>query len=317
MTVSAWVVGGSGLLGSSLVSRLEQVDTEHIYASRIDWSSPQASLEDLETGLKVWLTTRQAERFELYWAAGAAVVASGSEATQKEELVFSRFLNLLQHELERSPVKVALFLASSAGGIYAGGSGAPFLESSPSLPTTAYGEAKQAMEQRLIELASVVEMDVFVGRISNLYGPGQRIDKAQGFISHLCKSMVTRVPMSVYVPLDTMRDFIHSDDAAHVIVTGMRQLGTAVAQTVVKNICSGRSTTLGYVLHDAKLAFKRAPSIVVAPTRQAIGQVLDLRISSEVWTELDTIPRRSLLVGLSQTRASIERQAFSKGHLFE
>jgi UDP-glucose 4-epimerase len=292
------------------------MDSVRLHRQRIDWSDPESSLNDLGVGLKRWLNDPDAERFELYWSAGVTVVSSNAEQSLAEEVVFARFLDLLRPALARCSQRVSIFLASSAGGVYAGGRNAPFCESSVPVPVTNYGRAKLSMEQRLS--ACVTDnVTVLVGRISNLYGPAQRIEKAQGFISHLCKSMVTREPMSVYVPLDTMRDFIHADDAAHVIVAGMQLLSSEEhphGSAVVKNICSGRSTTLGHILHEARLAFKRQPAIVVAPTWRAEGQVLDLRISSEVWPELDRLPRRSLLVGLAQTRANMERQMMSRGY---
>lgn len=315
MIASSWVVGSTGLLGSSLVLQIEQSGSATLQRHHVDWSDPRQSLIDLEAGMRAWFACPGAERFELYWAAGAAVVSSSADQTRQEETIFSLFLDMLQSEMVRRPREVTFFLASSAGGIYAGGNGAPFHESSSTSPITHYGEAKLAMEDRLRQIR-YDNLRVLIGRISNLYGSGQRIAKAQGFVSQLCKAMVTRVPMSVYVPLDTMRDFLHSDDAARVIVAGMQLLTQEEARVppvVVKNICSGTSTTLGHVIHEARLAFRRQPAIVVAPTWRAAGQVLDLRISSEVWKELDSIPRRSLLVGLAQTRSGIERQLMSKG----
>jgi hypothetical protein len=53
--------------------------------------------------------------------------------------------------------------------------------------------------------------------------------------------------------------------------------------------------------------------VALASSALAQGQVHDLRISSVIWPELNDIPRRSLVVGLSQTRAALEAQAQASG----
>jgi len=47
-----------------------------------------------------------------------------------------------------------------------------------------------------------------VGRMSNLYGPGQNLKKVQGLISQMCLRVLTRQPLVLYVPLDTIRDYL-------------------------------------------------------------------------------------------------------------
>jgi UDP-glucose 4-epimerase len=167
---------------------------------------------------------------------------------------------------------------------------------------------KLVMEQLVAELAEATGARGVLGRISTLYGPGQRIDKPQGFVAHLCKSFLTRRPMTIYVPLDTMRDYIYADDAAEVIVAAMARViaGDYAGQAVTKNIASHVPTTLGHVLHESTLVFKHRPDIILTASAMARGQVHDLRIESTTWPELNDIPRRSLLVGLAQTRASME-----------
>ena len=64
---------------------------------------------------------------------------------------------------------------------------------------------------------------LLVGRISNLYGPGQNLAKPQGLVSQLCRAQLTRQPLSVYVSLDTMRDYLYVDDAAAMVVAATRR----------------------------------------------------------------------------------------------
>ncbi|WP_331901568.1 NAD-dependent epimerase/dehydratase family protein [Lacisediminihabitans sp.] len=316
MTNSTWVVGSSGQLGSALVRRLTEDAATTVISRRIDWANSTARDEDLRTGLEEWLSVDGATAFNLIWAAGAAVTSTGVGSLEEETNVFKRFLHLVGESVRARGLAAdtSLFLASSAGGIYAGASPAPFTEQTIPAPVSPYGEAKLEMEETVRRLVRDSGIRALIGRISNLYGPGQRISKPQGFVSQLCKSMLYRTPFSVYVPLDTMRDYVYTDDAAEIILASLERLGKAdPGTTLVKNIASQVPTTLGHILHEARVVFKRKPDVILASSALAAGQVMDLRIESTVWTDLNDLPRRSLLVGLAETRAGMELQLRVKG----
>ena len=315
MPTIAWIVGGSGLLGSALVRLLDLQPGTIVLRTPTNWSDSAGSVSDLKAGAERWLSTPGATRFDLYWAAGAGVTSTGNDVLNQETLVFEGFLDGLRAFVGNRAGDIGIFLASSAGGVYAGSAGAPFTELSEVVPISPYGVAKLAMERMLRDFTASAGVRSFSARISNLYGPGQRIEKPQGFISHLCRSLLSRIPMAVYVPLDTMRDYIYVDDAAVVIIQGMDLLHAEAGPPaiVIKNVCSGVPTTMGHILHEAKLVFKRTPVIIVAPSVLGVGQANDLRVVSVVWPELERIPRRPLLIGLVQTRANMEIQRSTMG----
>lgn len=317
MTTASWIVGGSGLLGSATIAAILS-SGGHVTSPRIRWNSPDESVDDLTAGIDAFLDTPGATALRLFWAAGAGVTSTGADPLAIEKAVFEQFCERLAERLESRPEGAApfsMFLASSAGGIYSGATGAPFDEDTVPAPVSHYGETKLAMERAVGRLVDRTGIRAVVGRITTLYGPGQRVDKPQGFISHLCKSMITNRPMSVYVPLDTLRDYLHVDDAATVVLAAMDRLesDTPVRSLVVKNLGSHVSVTLGRVLQEARLVFKRRPSVALAISEHASGQVHDLRVTSSVWPELEHLERRTLLVGLAQTKASMERRLNAGG----
>ena len=317
MTTAVWVVGATGQLGTALLQRLGQRSAVTIVRYDIRWDDTESSIHDLTLALDGWLATPDATCFELYWAAGSAITSTSAGAVAQEIAVFEHFLDAFARAVELArPIDVALFFASSAGGLYSGSnSGPPFHEDAEVAPVTPYGEAKLAMETAVRRTAVATGTKLLIGRISTLYGAGQRIAKAQGFVSQLCRSYIVRQPLGVYVSLDTMRDYVHADDAASVIVaaTLRRANEAAGGDIVVKNIASHAPMTLGEVIHQARLVFKRAPSLVLATSALAGGQVRDLRIGSSVWPDLNDLPRRPFVVGLAQTRASLERQMRAGG----
>lgn len=317
MTSASWVVGASGLLGSALTAAIAD-DSTSVISPRVRWANAADSLADLDAAMETWLSTPGADRFRLYWAAGAGVTSTAAEPLAREQEVFEEFCSRLAARLAPSPElasRVSIFLSSSAGGAYSGALGAPFTEGTPPTPVTHYGQTKLAMESALTALVASTGSRAVIGRISTLYGPGQRIDKPQGFISHLCKSMLTNRPMHIYVSLDTLRDYLHVDDAATVIAACMDRLdeGEYTGRAVVKNLGSHVSVTIGRVLHEARLVFKRAPTVALATSEYASGQVHDLRIASSTWPELNLIERRTLLVGLAQTKASMQNRLNASG----
>ena len=64
------------------------------------------------------------------------------------------------------------------------------------------------MEADLRRFAAATGTAVLVGRIANLYGPGQNLAKPQGLVSQLCLANLTGQPLSIYVSLDTLRDYL-------------------------------------------------------------------------------------------------------------
>jgi UDP-glucose 4-epimerase len=148
-----------------------------------------------------------------------------------------------------------------------------------------------------------------IGRVSNLYGPGQNLAKAQGLISVFAKAYLTAQPVSVYVSLDTLRDYLYVDDAARLVVTGMRRLAQPDVQPgdcVTKILASQRSDTIGSLIGACRTIFKRSPRVVLGASPFAKAQASDLRMQSVIWPELDQHPVTPLAVGLDSTVRDIQ-----------
>ena len=66
-------------------------------------------------------------------------------------------------------------------------------------------------------------VNLLIGRLSNLYGPGQNLAKPQGLVAHVGDSVLRRQPISVYVPLDTIRDYLYASDAGRMVVEALER----------------------------------------------------------------------------------------------
>ncbi len=214
------------------------------------------------------------------------------------------------------PAAGAVFVASSVGGVYAGAHDAPYTELHEPAPTSAYGRAKLAGEQVAHDFAAATGVPVVIGRITNLYGPGQDLRKPQGLISHLCRAHLTRTPISIYVSLDTIRDYLYVDDCADLIVdalAGAAAFAAADGRAVVKILGAHQGVTIGTLLGEFRRVFKRTPWVLLGTSPNARYQAGDLRIRSVVWPELDRRPMTSLPAGMAATAEDLFRMVKGAG----
>jgi UDP-glucose 4-epimerase len=163
------------------------------------------------------------------------------------------------------------------------------------------------MEASAADFARATGVPTLIGRLTNVYGPGQNLAKPQGLISQLAKAYLLRRPISVYVSLDTIRDYIYVDDCAEMIVAGMERLGrtTPPDAAVVKIVGSGVPVTVGAILGDFRRLFRRRPPTVLGDSPARRFQVKDLRMRSLVWPELNRFSRTTLPTGIGATVADL------------
>lgn len=215
-----------------------------------------------------------------------------------EAAVFREFLASVSELPESVRARGRIFLASSVGGAYAGSSSPPFTEATPAVPMSAYGETKLSMEQALRDTATSSGFRGFIARITNLYGPGQDLGKGQGLISVIVESYVTGRPVSIYVPLDTLRDYIYVDDCARVILAAMSRVASEPAGSVVTKIVGAMDAlSIGAIMGEMS-RLRRKPVPIVTGQGDATGQASDLRVRSIVWPELDAFVSTTVPEGL-------------------
>ena len=304
-----WVVGSSGLLGGALRRRLV-ADGHRVLVHAVPWADTAGSEQALRSGIDALVAAAGPDPWRVAWCAGAGVVGTSPAELDTEVATFSRFLD----DLADRAGPGTLFVASSAGGLYAGASGAPFTEAHPVQPLAPYGWAKLEIEQRARAFADRTGSAVLLGRISNLYGPGQNVDKPQGLITQLLRSYLTGQPVSVYVSLDTLRDYLFADDAASMIIDGLDRVAQLVGtpdRIVVKILSSGRSVSVGTLMAEARRVLKRPPLVVLGASPNARFQVRDLRLRSLVWPEMQARTFTTLAAGIAATGEGLLRRALA------
>jgi UDP-glucose 4-epimerase len=267
--VITWVIGQGGLLGSAVARRVGR-----LYApGPIPWQEPQRARETLHDQARGLEREAGGGPWRVIWAAGSATTSSPRHEALAELVPLQALLSGLRSALP--PGDGCFVLTSSAGGVYAGAAHPPFSTTTTPAPLSPYGELKLAQEALATEtLAGIVP--VVVGRISNLYGPGQNLDKLQGLISHLARAAVTRQPVNIFVPLDTTRDYLTADDAAAAILQATeRRTSPGVSLEI---IATGRGTTIGQLIRTMNEIAKRKVPVALGTHPSALAQAPDLRL---------------------------------------
>jgi UDP-glucose 4-epimerase len=296
-----WIVGSGGLLGSHMDSAMRRhLPSARFWKSHLlhfSWTDPTRLAGELSQAAAQFAATVRAQgnAWIFLWCAGKGAMNSPRATLEPEWVAWNRLLDQLATLSNHSPG--CIFLASSAGGVYGGSVSELLTEDTLPRPNSEYGTHKLRMEESLRDRTSSLSTCSYViGRISSLYGPGQDLRKAQGVISHLSCCLIYRYPVSIYVPLDTRRDYLFVDDCADQIAAGLRRMMNERPQKVLKIFANEQSTSLAQIVGVFFRMAKHRPLIV---SRQASGiQSISLRFRSNVWRDLGDVRKTDLAAGI-------------------
>jgi UDP-glucose 4-epimerase len=250
------------------------------------------------TGYQSWI---------IIWAAGCGVVGSSREALDGETVNWRYLLHLVDIALITTPDARSglVFMASSAGGVYGNSPDTLLTEISTYAPISDYGRSKLEQEDFLRGWAATRNnVSYLIGRISNLYGPGQNLAKPQGLISHLSRRLIYNCPLHIFVSLDTIRDYIFAEDCAAQIVESLRFLmqsgePPASGQGLVKIFAGEEAISLAQIVGVfTHLANRRHPRLVSSANSMTKEHPRHLQFRSVVAPDLRHLPRTSLGVGI-------------------
>jgi UDP-glucose 4-epimerase len=287
------VAGAGGLLGKAVCAHLGAA----AHPAQVRWGTPETDADLRDAARRLVAQWPGVRSWQVLWCAGAGVHGTSQEQFDVEIETFARFLGMLPREL---PGQISLFLASSAGGIYSGVD-PPFTERHQPNPISPYGRTKLATEELASEFAARNGQPTVIGRIANLYGPGQNLAKPQGLISQLCWAQVLARPTSIYVSPDTIRSYLYVSDCAEMIVGALALARTGTRTATTKIFTSPRGVTIGAILGECRRVFGRPVKVVLGTSPLARFQPTNLSLRSVTWPELDGLARTPLPAGIAAT----------------
>jgi UDP-glucose 4-epimerase len=286
------------LLGGAVSAVLSR-DHELFAPGRIDWRNDAEA--ELRTAAARFRTQASDRPWVIAWCAGVGFV--GATAAQ-----ITRETDLLAALIDSFPngSNGVVFHSSSAGGVYAGSSAVPISESAEERPLSSYGMAKLEQESLLKAWCDRTEGAVVIGRISNLYGPAQSLSKSQGLVSATVRATLLRKPLQIFVPLDTIRDYLYVDDCAQMVRHLIRLATPRTA--VVKILASGRPLSVGGLLAEVRRVSRTNPLVVMSADPQPSAHGSRLVFRSTVLPEVDRRSFTSLPAGIGAVIAATRAQ---------
>jgi UDP-glucose 4-epimerase len=300
----SWVIGASGLLGSALRARLPDHDV--LLGTKVPWQDPASAVATLERDLARFRSgCGRDDRWTVYWAAGAGVIGSDPSVFERETATLAGFVAALARDL---PAGAGAFFLASSASVYAGSPRAPFTESTRPAPRSTYAEAKRGQEVLVSETLSG-RLPHVIGRISTLYGPGQDLTKSQGLVSKMCLQAVRHQSVSVFVPLDTLRDYLYAGDAAALIrrfTEAARAAGDLRTRTRV--VCHGSSLTIGELTARVRAIGHRRIGLFHRAGDPSPLHVRDLRLGTEFDEEIAGLPRTPISTGIHAVYSDVLRR---------
>jgi UDP-glucose 4-epimerase len=311
MTLS-WVIGSGGLLGSALVRTLQaNKDPVYVPTESFAWSDGARLQGQLSSALATFAAlARAAGLWEIHWAAGVGTMGSSAPELATETSAWNHLLKLIARNdvLGAMPGRIAL--SSSAGAIYAGLQVDVINEACFEAPTTPYAQAKLEQERLLRDFAGLgLSVVALSARISTLYGPGQAYGKRQGLIAHMARSIVRNRPIQIFVPFDTVRDYITADDAAALMVQALR-CGQEPGMTM-RIVASERPTSIAEIVATFRRVARRPPLIATSASKLSALYLRRVQFRSSLPLPRAT-PQTGLPIGVAQVLAA-ERLAFARG----
>lgn len=162
---------------------------------------------------------------------------------------------------------VPVVYASSAA-VYGAQDHLPLSENLPPQPLTAYGVDKFGSELHARVAANIHGMATVGLRFFNVYGPGQQPDSPYSGVVSIFMDRITRGrPLDLHGGGVQSRDFIFVADVVEALRAAMRCFQGKSRQSVVLNVCTGRSTSIAGLARLMMTAAGRSVSIRELPLR--------------------------------------------------
>lgn len=300
---TAWVIGSGGLIGRSLVRELDSRGIAVYRPPVARWAWDQEGTFRLQVATAVdgfvdW--ARRHGSWSIYWAAGTSSMSSSEAFLSMESRLVGTLVNAVASNAPLMATRGAFALVSSAGGVYSGARTPLISEETPPAPTNPYGAGKLHQEDLLVHPALIAAgCRTLLARVSTVYGPFQAKGRRQGLISHIARCIVRRQPAAIFVPLDTIRDYIYADDAARVLVESLQACRESDCPTI-KIVASERPATVADIIGTFQRVSHRALRFTTQTSPASSLYVWRSRFRSVVFPELARLSSTPLLVGVER-----------------
>ena len=207
-----WILGASGLIGSSVARAVLNQATHDLFVPNLEIVWPNPTWKPLIQEFKYRVGRNP---WNVIWAAGTMRALDNTDVGARECLNFEAFCTDLRQIVDLD--NGTLMFLSSAGGIYGGSRDVPFRVETPVAPANAYGWSKLCQENKVSELREA-GLRVQIVRPTNVYGVPTPGRVHRGIVGRLLEAAMSGTAVDIYSPLNSRRDYMYADDLADVLV---------------------------------------------------------------------------------------------------
>jgi UDP-glucose 4-epimerase len=248
------VFGKNGLIGRSIVESLSRLGHLVYENSSINWSNRDVAPDQIRDSVYGFFDSTSSEEWMIFWFAGKGGFSVSQEQLDFDQIMFDCLLESVEKYIKQPGLVV---LASSAGALYSSDSDMPFDETSFVKPNSSYGRLKMIQELALASFSSRTGCPSLITRISTVYGSGGDFRNGYGLINHLCRSDVRRFPVEIFVPMETSRNYIYSEDAGELVVRFALSCFSDSRMLNIRNVVAPSSVSIAEIVSICSKIFKR------------------------------------------------------------
>lgn len=283
------VTGGSGFIGTRLVTALQSAGAEVVVVDRRPYPDPAVrmitgDLCDPEVRRAAFSTELDGV---VHLAAVTSVLRSVEDPAGVYRLNVDASAALLELARERG---VPRFVFASTNAVTGDVGDAPISEQVPPRPLTPYGATKAAVEMLLSAYAAVYGMRTCAARFANVYGPGML--HKDSFVPRLMRAAAAGRGVQVYGDGVQLRDYVHVDDVVEAVLLAWR-----TGHTGPLVIGSGTSVSVNDLIDAARRVTGAAIPVEHVPAKDGEMPAVVLDISAA--RKLGYEPRHDLSSGLA------------------
>jgi UDP-glucose 4-epimerase len=303
---SCLVLGGAGFIGSHLAEVLLQAGHRVRIFDRPHLDRLPSFLQRREfevfTGdfLNPYVLSAALEGSEIVFHLVSTTLPKTSNDNPVYDVESNVVGTLRLLELCRSQGVRKVVFVSSGGTVYGVPRSVPIDETHPTEPICSYGIQKLVIEKYLQLNHRIHGLDYCVVRPSNLYGPRQRLDVAQGAVAVFLDRALRGQPIEVWGDGSAVRDYLYVGDAAEALLKAAAFEG----EPRLFNIGSGVGSSLKQLIKEIEALLGRPLAVAYAAARplDVPVNVLDTSLARR---HLGWTARTSLAEGLRRTHASM------------
>lgn len=301
------VIGGNGFIGSHLVDAFTKLDHEVTAFDRFSSRDFTYTSGDVR-----YLQGDFLNRADLAKAVkGQDIVIHAlsitTPATAEKDPSLDIRTNIAQSvELFETAVNAGvsnLYFASTGGAIYGNQGKSSYSETDRTMPVSPYAIGKLAVENYLEYFKNAFGLSSTIFRISNPYGPRQKINRKQGLIPIALREALKGKPVIQYGDGSMVRDFIYIDDLIRMITT----IVETPHQHRLYNLGSGEGYSVSQILAEISQVLQLSLEIDERPQPPTFVNRVVLDTSRYV-EEFGIPDLTALNAGIEKTAAEIRNQ---------